>query len=97
MATYVVLMNWTDQGVKNAKDTVSRYHDSSKMVETMGGKILSIYWTSGGYDLVTTVEAPDDETLAAILLTLGAGGNLRTQTLRAFDEKAMAGIISRLP
>ncbi|CAN5617811.1 GYD domain-containing protein [soil metagenome] len=97
MANYVVLMNWTDQGVKNAKDTVNRFHDASKMVESLGAKIQSIYWTSGGYDLVTIVEAPDDETLAAVLLTIGAGGNLRTQTLRAFDEKAMAAIISKLP
>ena len=96
MAKYVILMNWTDQGVKTAKDTVNRYHDASKLVESMGGKIESIYWTSGGYDLVTTVSAPNDETLAAILLTLGASGNLRTQTLRAFTESDMTTILGKL-
>ena len=87
MAKYVVLMNWTDQGVKAAKDTVNRYHQSKALVENMGGKVETILWTVGGYDLVVVTEAPDDETLSAILLTLAGAGNLRTQTLRAFDER----------
>ena len=70
MAKYVVLMNWTDQGVKAAKDTVNRYHQSKALVENMGGKVETILWTVGGYDLVVVTEAPDDETLSAILLTL---------------------------
>ena len=97
MAKYVVLMNWTDQGVKAAKDTVNRFHQATSMVESMGGKIETCLWTVGGYDLIAIAEAPDDETLSAILLTLAGGGNLRTQTLRAFDEHEMEQILGKLP
>jgi uncharacterized protein with GYD domain len=96
MATYIVLMNWTDQGVKTAKDTVARAHDATAMIESKGGKIESLYWTSGSYDLIATISAPDDETLAAILLTVGAGGSLRTQTLRAFTEAEISRILDNV-
>jgi len=97
MAKYVVLMNWTDQGVKAVKDTVNRYHQAKTLIERMGGKDLTILWTIGAYDLLTVIEAPDDETLSAILLALAGGGNLRTQTLRGFDEKEMQAILDTLP
>ena len=97
MAKYVVLMNWTDQGVKAAKDTVNRYHQATTLIESMGGKAETVLWTIGGYDLVATVEAPDDETLSAILLALAGGGNLRSQTLRAFDEHEMQKILGKMP
>lgn len=97
MAKYVVLMNWTDQGVKSAKDTVNRYHHATTLVESMGGKIATCLWTVGGYDLVIVAEAPDDETLSAILLAVAGGGNLRTQTLRAFDEHEMQAILGKMP
>lgn len=97
MAKYVVLMNWTDQGVKSAKDTVDRYHQANTLIESMGGSLGTVLWTIGGYDLVAIAEAPDDETLSAILLALAGGGNLRTQTLRAFDENEMQTILGKLP
>jgi uncharacterized protein with GYD domain len=97
MATYVVLMNWTDQGVKTAKDTVNRYQQATTLFEQMGSKIETVYWTSGGYDLVAVVTAPDDETLAALLLSLAGGGNLRTHTLRAFTEADMTNILGKMP
>lgn len=97
MANYVVLMNWTDQGVKSAKDTVKRSQEAAKAFERMGGKLKDIYWTSGGYDIVATVSAPDDETLAALLLSLAGAGNLRTHTLRAFTADEVTGILAKMP
>lgn len=97
MANYVVLMSWTDQGVKTAKDTVTRSEDAAKAIERMGGKLKEVYWTTGGYDLVSIVSAPDDETLAASLLTLAGAGNLRTHTLRAFTADEMTGILAKMP
>ena len=97
MAKYVLLLNWTEQGVKNAMDTVSRTREARSFVETMGGKLDTILWTAGEHDLVAVVEAPDDETLAAILLSIVGSGNLRTKTLRAFDENDMSGILGKMP
>jgi uncharacterized protein with GYD domain len=96
MATYVVLMNWTDQGIKAAKQTVDRYHDAKKLIEGAGGTVESIYWTIGSHDLVVVTTAPDDETLAAILLSIAGAGNLRTQTLRAFTESEMTSVIGKM-
>lgn len=97
MANYVVLMNWTDQGVKSAKDTVKRSQEAAKLIEGMGGSLKDIYWTTGGYDIVAVASAPDDETLAALLLTLAGAGNLRTHTLRAFTADEVTGIIAKMP
>ncbi len=97
MANYVVLMNWTDQGVKSAKDTVKRSQEAAKLIERMGGQLKQIYWTTGGYDIVAIASAPDDETLAAQLLTLAGAGNLRTHTLRAFTADEMTGILAKMP
>jgi uncharacterized protein with GYD domain len=97
MAKYVVLMNWTDQGVRNVKDTVSRARAARQAFETMGGKLGEILWTVGQYDMVATVEAPDDETASRINLGLCMQGNLRTTTLRAFGEPEMERIVQGLP
>lgn len=96
MPKYVVLFNWTDQGVAQAKDTVKRYRAAKQLVETMGGKIDTLFWTIGPYDLVAVTEAPDDETGTAINLQLAASGNLRTLTMRAFDENEMEAIIGKM-
>jgi uncharacterized protein with GYD domain len=95
MSTYVVLLNWTDQGVRDFRDTTSRAEAAKAVAERMGGRFRDILWTVGPYDIVTVVEAPDDETLAAILLAIGSGGNVRTTTLRAFSAEEMAGIIEK--
>ncbi len=96
MPTYVVLMNWTDQGVKNARDTVQRRDQADALAERHGANIEQVYWTVGPYDLVTIVNAPDDESATAMLLELGTAGNLRTTTLRAYDREEMLGILQRL-
>jgi uncharacterized protein with GYD domain len=96
MPTYVTLMNWTDQGIRNVRDTVNRREQADALAEKHGAKIEQVYWTVGPYDLVTIVEAPDDESVTAMLLELGTGGNLRTTTLRAYGSEQMSGILQRL-
>ncbi len=96
MPTYVVLMNWTDQGVKTVRDTVQRRDQAEALAERHGASIEQVYWTVGPYDLVTIVNAPDDESATAMLLELGTAGNLRTTTLRAYDREEMLGILQRL-
>jgi uncharacterized protein with GYD domain len=95
MPRYVALINWTDQGIGNYRDTVRRVEDSRALAEPLGVRIQDIYWTMGAYDLVAVTEAPDDETLTAFLLQLGSLGNVRTQTLRAYDADEMSRIIER--
>lgn len=96
MPKYVTLYNWTDQGVANAKETVNRYQAAKKLVESKGGKIDTILWTLGPYDLVTVAEFPDDETGTAVALQLAATGNLRSTTMRAFTEDEVTGIIEKM-
>jgi uncharacterized protein with GYD domain len=96
MATYVVLINWTDQGVRNAKDTVARARAFSADLERRGGKLLGIYWTQGRYDIVTTVEVPDEQTAMAALLSVSGLGSVRTETLRAFNESELASILQKV-
>jgi uncharacterized protein with GYD domain len=93
---YVTLYNWTDQGVANAKDTLSRYQSAKQLVESKGGKIDMILWTVGPYDLVTVSDFPDDETGTAVALQLASTGNLRSTTMRGFSEGEMKGIIEKM-
>ena len=90
MATYVVLFNWTEQGIKNYKDSTDRAEAARKQWGESGIQITDLYWTIGPYDLVGLVEAPDDESLTRALLALGAQGNVRTTTLRAFGAEEFA-------
>jgi uncharacterized protein with GYD domain len=96
MPTYVTLIKWTDQGVRNAKDSIQRAGAFRSDLERRGGKLLSIYWTQGQYDIVTTLEAPDDQTAMAALLAVGGLGNVRTETLHAFNETEMQSVIQKL-
>jgi uncharacterized protein with GYD domain len=95
MPTYVSLLHWSDQGIKNYKDSTSRAADFTKLAESAGGRIREILWTVGEYDLVTVVDFPDDETATATLLQVGALGNIRSNTLRAFNAEEMDAIIAR--
>ena len=96
MPTYVVLMNWTDQGVRTARESVHRRDQADALVEKYGARIEQVYWTVGPYDIVTILEAPDDESVTAVSLELGSQGNLRTTTLRAYEREEMSGILQRL-
>jgi uncharacterized protein with GYD domain len=93
---YAILMNWTDKGVASAKDTVNRYRAAKQLLESRGGSFDAIAWTIGPYDLVAIVDVPDEETAAAFNLQLAASGNLRSVTMRAFDEDEMNGIIGKM-
>jgi uncharacterized protein with GYD domain len=93
MATYISLINWTDEGAKNAKDTVDRAEAAEKLAADMGGSFQS-YWTMGPYDLVTISEFPDDETAVKFLAKVASLGNVRTSTMRAFDGSEVRSIMS---
>ena len=93
---YVVLSNWTDQGVRNAKDTVDRYQTAKQLAESKGAKFEAHYWTTGSYDFVSVIEAPNGDTVAALVLQLASGGNIRSTSMRAFTEDEMQGIIAKM-
>lgn len=95
MATYVSLVNWTEQGAKSYADSVDRTQAATKLAESLGGKIVSILWTMGAYDLVATTEFPDDDSVSAFALKLGSQGNVRTLTMRAYNAADMARIIAK--
>ena len=97
MPTYVALLDWTDQGVRDFKATVDRYEAASGQLESLGVTFKQVYWTLGAHDLVSVIEAPDDETLAAGLLAVAGQGNIRTTTLRAFDGDQMRSVIAKAP
>jgi uncharacterized protein with GYD domain len=97
MPNYVVLMNWTEQGVRNAKDAVDRYEAGRSELEAVGVRLRETLWTIGPYDIVNLIEAPDDETLSAALLALAGLGNVRTVTMRAFDSGEMRRVLGRIP
>jgi uncharacterized protein with GYD domain len=95
MPTYVALIDWTDQGVRGFKDTVDRYDAAQSAVEDLGVRFTDVKWTLGAHDIVATIEAPDDETLAAALLRIAGQGNIRTTTLRAFTGDEMRSVIGK--
>lgn len=95
MATYVSLINWTDQGIRNFKDTLDRATAASAAAQKMGGSFKDLYWTIGPYDLVLVSEFPDDETATAFALAIGSLGNIRTTTLRGFSSEEMESIIAK--
>ena len=96
MPTYIVLLNFTDQGIRNVKQTIERANAFEAMVQKHGGTRKSLYWTQGAHDLVATVEMPNEESAMAIMLTLGSLGNVRSQTLRAFSAEEMKSIIGKM-
>jgi uncharacterized protein with GYD domain len=95
MPTFIGLINWTDQGIKSYKETVDRAARAEEIAQTVGGRVVDIYWTLGEHDIVVIFEAPDDETATAFLLATGSQGNIRTKTLRAFDRDEMQRILEK--
>jgi uncharacterized protein with GYD domain len=96
MAMYVVLANFTDQGVRNVKDSIKRAEAFKDLAKSSGATVKDLYWTLGQYDIVATVDAPDDMAITALGLTLAKAGNVRTQTLRAFSQAEMGSILSKV-
>lgn len=95
MPTYVTLYHWTEQGIKNFRDTTDRAKTAIAQAEKMGGRITQLLWTSGAYDLVGIAEFPDDQTVSAFNLALASAGNVRTTTMRAYNDREMAAIIAK--
>jgi uncharacterized protein with GYD domain len=96
MATYVVLGNFTDQGIRNAKDSPKRAEAFKEMAKTFGVTVKELVWTQGRYDVVTILEAPDEQAAMSLSLSLCALGNVRTETLRAFSAADMTKIVGKM-
>ena len=95
MATFIVLSDWTEQGVAKFEDSVERFEAGIGQLERVGVSVREFYWTLGDPDMVSIVDAPDAETLAGALLKLASLGNVRTTTLRAFSADEMRAVIAR--
>lgn len=96
MPTYITLLNWTQQGIAKVKASPKRLDAGRKAFKKMGVEIKDTYLTMGPYDLVCVIEAPDSETAAKAILSLGADGNVRTLTLPAFTEDQFRKIVGSL-
>ena len=96
MASYVCLIQFKDQGIRNIQDTVKRGDAATAEAKKLGMKIVEEYWTMGAYDGVVIIEAPDDETMSAFILKVGSLGNVKAQTLRAFRRNEMEGILAKI-
>ena len=97
MATFISLISFTSRGEEEIRETVDRANAFRNEAEKAGAKVKDIYWTMGGdCDGVLVFEAPDDETATALMLSLGAKGNVRTQTLTAFNDEQIRSILERL-
>ena len=97
MPTYVVLVNWTDQGIRAVKESPQRLDATRKGIEAAGGKMLGFYLTMGRYDEILIVEGPSDAVAATLALSAGSEGNVRTETLKAFPEAEYRNIIAKIP
>jgi uncharacterized protein with GYD domain len=96
MPTYIVLGQFTDQGIRNVKDTSKRADAAKELAKKFGAKVLDLYWTMGRHDTVLIVEAPDDAAIAAFALSSGKLGNVRIETLRAFTQGEINQILARV-
>jgi uncharacterized protein with GYD domain len=96
MPTYIVLGQFTDQGIKSVKDSPKRAGAMREMAKKTGVTVKDVYWTLGQYDVVTIVEAPDDAAVTAMLLSTGALGNVRTTCMRAFDADEMTKVMAKV-
>ncbi len=95
MTHYIILGNFTEQGIKNVRQVPKRDEEARRMIEQAGGK-MQIYYTLGEYDFVAITEMPDDEAMMKFLLQAGSLGNVRTKTLKAWTESDSAKVISQV-
>jgi uncharacterized protein with GYD domain len=97
MPTYVLLVDWTAQGAQAVEHTVERLEEGTHLGESFGCKLEHIWWTQGGHDMVSVINAPDEQAMVAYTLAVVRLGNLRTTTLRAWSTDEMREIVGRLP
>ncbi|HUN46490.1 MAG TPA: GYD domain-containing protein [Stellaceae bacterium] len=96
MTTYVMLTRWTEQGMRQVKESPKRLETAKRALEEMGGSFRAFYMTMGDYDIVAVYDAPDDAVAARFSLVLGMQGNVRSTTLKAFPEPAYREIVNSL-
>jgi len=96
MPTYITLIHYTEQGVKTFKDLPGRLEETRKAGEALSAKLVAFYLTMGQYDAVVISEAPDDDTVAKLALAAAGRGNVRTETVRAFDENEAKRLAAEL-
>ena len=96
MAMYVSLIQFTDQGIRNIKDTIKRGDAAMAEAQKLGMEITQEFWTMGAYDVVVMFDAPNDETMSAFMLKIGSLGNVKSQTLRAFRREEMENILAKI-
>jgi uncharacterized protein with GYD domain len=97
MATYVALVNFTDQGMRQIKQTTDRAKSLVNAAANLGVRVKEIYWTMGSYDALVIADAPNDETVTSFALSMGSLGNIRTQTMRAYGVEEMNRILANVP
>jgi uncharacterized protein with GYD domain len=97
MPTFICFLNWTDQGVKNAKDAGKRNQAAKSVAEKLGGRVLSTYITTGQYDVVATLDMPSGEAMAKFVTAVAASGNARTTTVRGFTPEEFAKLAAEAP
>ena len=97
MATYIILVSYTQKGIENIKESPARLDTVKKVFQAMGAELKEFYLTMGQYDSVVVAEGPDDETAAKLSLAIGSTGAVRTETLRAFTEDEYRKIVAALP
>jgi uncharacterized protein with GYD domain len=96
MAKFIVLTNWSDQGIRKVKESPARLDQVRELGKKYGCTLTDFYMTVGAYDMVVTVDAPDDESAAKFLIAIAAAGNVRTTTLKAFPEDAFRKIVGEV-
>ena len=96
MAKYIVLINWTDKGIAEAKDTTNRAKKAQEMAKSLGGTLETLYWTLGRYDIVGIADMPDDESMALFGVKVGGLGTVRSETMRAFTADEIGSILGRM-
>jgi len=97
MKTYIALVNWTQKGIQEVRESPSRVDKAKAAVAAAGGKMKAFYVTLGRYDMVAVIEVPDEATYGKVILTLGSRGGVRTETLSAFTEAEFREIVEALP
>ena len=97
MATFILFLNWTEQGAKNLKDLTKRAQDARALAEKLKGRILSAYVTTGQYDVVVTVEMPNGETMTKYAMAISATGNARTTTVRGYSPEEFSKLAAEAP
>ena len=96
MATFVGLVNWTERGIAEFKDSTKRAAAVAELAQKHGGRLTSLYWTLGAYDLVGIFDMPDDASFTALALEIGSNGSVRTTSLRAFSEDEFKQIVAKI-